>query len=73
MKQVKWGIIGLGGIAAQFGLNMPSSIRGSIQWNEIYPDIISSENLLRITFALFRSKRICFAGVYEDFFGKWTF
>ena len=39
---------GLGGIAAQFGLNMPSFIRGSIQWNELYPDIISSENLLRI-------------------------
>ena len=39
---------GLGGIAAQFGLNMPSSFSNGIQWDELYPDIINSENLMKI-------------------------
>jgi uncharacterized protein involved in exopolysaccharide biosynthesis len=34
------------GMAAQLGINMPLTIGGTVPWDEIYPEIVKSSNLL---------------------------
>ena len=38
---------GITGVAAQLGINMPLTIGGTVPWDEIYPEIIQSSNLLK--------------------------
>ena len=37
---------GFSGVAAQLGINIPLSIGGTVPWDEIYPEIVQSSNLL---------------------------
>jgi len=37
---------GFSGMAAQLGINIPLSIGGSVPWDEIYPEIVKSSDLL---------------------------
>ena len=37
---------GFSGMAAQFGINIPLSIGGTVPWDEIYPEIVKSSDLL---------------------------
>ena len=37
---------GFSGMAAQLGINIPISIGSSVQWNEVYPEIVKSSDLL---------------------------
>ena len=37
---------GFSGMAAQFGINIPLSIGGTVPWDEIYPEIVKSSGLL---------------------------
>ena len=37
---------GFSGVAAQLGINMPLSIGGTVPWDEVYPEIVKSSNLL---------------------------
>ncbi|MBH10719.1 MAG: hypothetical protein CMG74_10300 [Candidatus Marinimicrobia bacterium] len=37
---------GFSGVAAQLGINIPLTIGGSVPWDEIYPEIVISNNLL---------------------------
>jgi len=37
---------GFSGMAAQLGINVPLSIGGSVPWDEIYPEIVKSSDLL---------------------------
>ena len=39
---------GLFGAAAQMGMSMPLNLGNEIKWDEIYPEIVSSERLKRI-------------------------
>ncbi len=41
-------LAGFSGIANQFGLNVSASFGSEIQWDELYPDIARSENLMNI-------------------------
>ena len=38
---------GFSGVAAQLGINIPLSIGGIVPWDEIYPDIVKSSDLLK--------------------------
>ena len=38
---------GITGMAAQLGLNLPTGTGRSIPWDELYPEIVRSENLMR--------------------------
>lgn len=37
---------GFSGVAAQLGINIPLSIGGTVPWDEIYPEIVKSSDLL---------------------------
>ena len=37
---------GFSGMAAQLGINIPLNIGGTVPWDEIYPEIVKSSNLL---------------------------
>ena len=37
---------GFSGVAAQLGINIPLSIGGTVPWDEVYPEIVKSSNLL---------------------------
>ena len=37
---------GFSGVAAQLGINIPLSIGGTVPWDEIYPEIVQSSDLL---------------------------
>jgi len=37
---------GFSGMAAQLGINIPLTIGGTVPWDEIYPEIVKSSNLL---------------------------
>ena len=37
---------GISGVAAQLGVNIPLTIGGSVPWDEVYPEIIKSSNLI---------------------------
>ena len=37
---------GFSGVAAELGINMPLSIGGTVPWDEIYPEIVQSSDLL---------------------------
>jgi uncharacterized protein involved in exopolysaccharide biosynthesis len=38
---------GFSGVAAQLGINIPISIGGTVPWDEIYPEIVKSSDLLK--------------------------
>ena len=38
---------GFSGVAAQLGINIPLSIGGTVPWDEIYPEIVKSSDLLK--------------------------
>ena len=42
---------GFSGVAAQLGINIPISIGGTVPWDEIYPEIVKSSNLLTTVMA----------------------
>ena len=37
---------GFSGFASQLGINMPINIGGKVPWDEIYPEILKSSDLL---------------------------
>ena len=37
---------GFSGVAAQLGINIPLSFGGTVPWDEVYPEIVTSNNLL---------------------------
>ena len=42
---------GFSGVAAQLGISIPLSMGGTVPWDEVYPEIVKSSNLLRTVMA----------------------
>ncbi|MFQ6678516.1 MAG: GNVR domain-containing protein [Fidelibacterota bacterium] len=39
---------GISGMASQFGFNIPTGVGSVIPWDDLYPEIVHSENLMRV-------------------------